>query len=81
MMEFEALHVVALTEEVARGLETSLQHLPGIEQLGINLQTQEIRILFDESQLALVTLTQLMAQAGCPLRNINAVLVKHFSKP
>jgi hypothetical protein len=80
MMEFEALHVAALTEEVARGLEISLRNLPGIEQLRINLQTQELQILFDESQLAFLTLTQIMAQAGCPLRNMNAALLKDLSK-
>jgi hypothetical protein len=54
--------------------------LPGIEQLRINLQTQELQILFDESQLAFLTLTQIMAQAGCPLRNMNAALLKDLSK-
>jgi hypothetical protein len=80
MMEFEALHVTSLTEEVALGLEKSLRRLPGIEKLRINLQTHELQILFDESQLAFLTLTQILAQAGCPLRNMNAALLKDLSK-
>ena len=80
MMEFEALHVTVLTDEVALSLETSLRLLPGIENLWINLQKQEIQIRFDQSQLDFLTLTQVMARAGCPLRNINAVLLKDLSQ-
>lgn len=80
MLKFEALHVPALTPEVAGRLENSLRNLPGIEKFKINLETHEIQVVFDESRLGFLTLTQAMATAGCPLRNISAALLKDLSK-
>jgi copper chaperone CopZ len=80
MLKFEALHVRVLTEEVATKLEISLNDLPGVEQLKINLDTHEVHIVFDENQLGFLTLVQAMAMAGCPLHNINAALLKDLSK-
>lgn len=80
MLKFEALHVPALTPEVAGRLENSLRNLPGIEKFKINLEAREVQVVFDESQLGFLTLTQAMATAGCPLRNINAALLKDLSK-
>lgn len=80
MLEFEALRVPALTEEIALGLESSLKALPGVTQLKIDLTSQTIRIVFDEERLGFLTLTQAMAQAGCPLRYINAALLKNHSQ-
>ncbi len=79
MMEFEALHIPALTEEVATRLENSLVNLPGVERLRINIKTQEVQIVFDENQLGFLDLARVMATAGCPLHNINAALLKGFS--
>lgn len=76
MIEFKALHIVDLTEEVAKKLDASLKSLPGIQQFTITLATQELYILFDEKQLSFQTLAQVMAEAGCPLRNINAAVIK-----
>jgi hypothetical protein len=75
MMKFKALHVPALTEEVAINLKVLLGDLPGIEQLRINLDNQELYIVFDETQLAFRSLSQEMAKAGCPLRNIGAAVL------
>ena len=72
-MEFKALRVPVLTEEVAAKLE-ALNDLPGVEQLVITLETQELSIIFDENQLGFRILVQEMAKAGCPLRNIDAAL-------
>jgi len=80
MLKFEALHIPLLTEEVALSLADSLKNLPGIEQLKINLETKEVHIVFDEGQLGFLTLTQAMAKAGCPLRNINIALLKNISR-
>jgi copper chaperone CopZ len=80
MLKFEALHVPALTPEVAERLESSLRSLPGIEKFKVSLETHEIQVVFDESQLGFLTLTQAMATAGCPLRNISAALLKDLSK-
>ena len=80
MMEFEALNIPALTEEIAVSLEKSLKILPGITQLEINVDTRSVQIIFDEGQLGFLTLIQTMAQAGCPLRRINAALLKDLSK-
>lgn len=80
MLEFEALHVPALTEEVALSLEKSLKILPGVTRLKIDLNSHTVQIVFDERQLGFLTLTQAMAQAGCPLRHINAALLKDLSK-
>jgi hypothetical protein len=76
MIEFKALHIADLTEEVAKRLDASLQGLPGIQQFTITLVTQELYILFDEKQLSFQTLARAMAEAGCPLRNINAAVIK-----
>lgn len=76
MIEFKALRIADLTEEVAKKLDASLKSLPGIQQFTITLATQELYILFDEKQLSFQTLAQVMAKAGCPLRNINAAVIK-----
>jgi hypothetical protein len=73
-MEFKALHIPALTEEVAVRLEVGLRSLPGIEQFTITLETQELHLVFDEDQVGFRTLAQEMAKAGCPLRGISAAL-------
>jgi hypothetical protein len=80
MLEFEALHVPALTKEIALNLENSLKILPGVTQLRIDLDARTIQIIFDEGQLGFLTLTRAMAQAGCPLRHINAALLKNLSQ-
>jgi hypothetical protein len=78
MMEFEALRIPALTQEVAARLENSLVNLQGVESLKINIDTQQVQIIFDENQLGFLDLTRVMATAGCPLHNINAALLKGF---
>lgn len=75
IMEFKALRVPALTEEVAGNLETVLDNLPGIEQFTITLETKELSIKFDEELLGFQTLAQTMASAGCPLHDIDAALL------
>lgn len=74
-MEFKALRVAALTEEVAGNLEELLSELPGVEEFTITPETQELDIVFDEKQLSFRTLVQEMAKAGCPLQNIDAALL------
>lgn len=74
-MEFKALHIPTLTEEVAVRLEANLKRLPGIEQLTIMLETQEFQIVFDEDQVSFRTLAQEMEKVGCPLRGISAALL------
>jgi copper chaperone CopZ len=74
-MEFKALRVPALTEEVAANLDRMLAPLPGVMELKITLDTQELYIVFDEDQLGFQTLIQEMSKAGCPLRNIDAALL------
>ena len=74
-MEFKALHVHALTEEVAANLEALLSELSGVEQFKITPETQELNITFDENQIGFQTLAEKMAKAGCPLRDIGAALL------
>jgi hypothetical protein len=74
-MEFKALHVHALTKEIAANLEALLSNLPGVEQFAITLETQELYIMFDENQIHFQTLAQKMAKAGCSLRDIDAALL------
>ena len=74
-MEFKALHVNALTEEVATNLEALLSELSGVEQFQITPETQELRIVFDESRIRFQTLAEKMAKAGCSLRDIDAALL------
>jgi len=76
MIEFRALRVPVLTEEVAVKLETLFRDLPGIDQFTITLATQELHVVFDEDQLDFRSLVQAMAKAGCPLRSIGAALLK-----
>ncbi len=75
IMEFKALHVPSLNEEVAVNLETVLNSLPGIEHFTIALESKELSIKFDEDQLGFQTLAQKMATAGCSLHDIDAALL------
>jgi hypothetical protein len=79
MMEFTALRVPMLTEEVAANLRTLFSDLPGIEGFTFALEIQELHIIFDEGRIDFRTLAQEMAQAGCPLRNIEAALLRPVS--
>jgi hypothetical protein len=81
MMEFTALRVPALTEEVAGKLKILFSGLPGVERFTFTLETQELHIIFEESRVDFRTLTQKMAGAGCPLRNIQAALLRQVSLP
>ena len=74
-MEFKALHVNALTKEVATNLETLLSKLSGVQEFAITLETRELYIVFDEQQIGFQDLAEKMAQAGCPLRDIDAALL------
>ncbi|MFQ5612629.1 MAG: cation transporter [Anaerolineae bacterium] len=74
MIEFKALHVSLLTEEIAANLEDRLNNLPGVENFNIVLDVGELNIVFDERQLDFRTLAEEMATAGCPWQNINAAL-------
>ena len=79
MIRFKALRIPVLTREVALNLERLFNNLPGIEQFSIIPETQELDIAFDKNRLSFQTLSQAMAQAGCPLRNINAALFMEVS--
>ncbi|MFQ5576761.1 MAG: hypothetical protein ACE5G8_07215 [Anaerolineae bacterium] len=74
-MEFKALRVPTLTQEVADSLDRSLRTLPGVQKFAIILETQELYIMFDENQVGFQTLVQEMAKVGCSLRNIDAALL------
>ena len=74
-MEFKALRVVALTEDVANNLEATLSNLSGVKKFAIAVETQELNIIFDEHQLSFRMLVKEMAKAGCPLKNIDAALL------
>ncbi|NJN94544.1 MAG: hypothetical protein HC875_10835 [Anaerolineales bacterium] len=79
MLEFEALHIPALTEEVAVKLEQFLSRSPGIVQIQIDLERRALQIRFDEARVDFLQLTKIMAEAGCPLRQIDAALLKKLS--
>lgn len=79
MMEFKALRVPVLTEDMAGKLETLLNNLTGVEQFTIALETQELEIVFDDKQLDFRTLAQEMAGVGCPWWNITAATFKQVS--
>ena len=74
-MEFKALHVPILTEEIATNLKARLNNLPGTKQFTFNLETQELNVVFDENRLSFRSLAQEMTKAGCALRNIDAALL------
>lgn len=74
-MEFKALRAPTLTEEIAGNLAKQLNTLPGAKQFTVNLETQEMRIIFDEDKLSFKTLIQEMNRAGCALQNIDAALL------
>jgi nucleotide-binding universal stress UspA family protein len=78
MIEFRALRVPTLTEEVAVKLEILFRDLPGIEQFTITLATQELQVVFDEEQLNFRILVQTLANAGCALQTIPAALFKQL---
>jgi hypothetical protein len=75
-MKMRALNVPILTREVADRLEALLNDRPGVEVLKIGLESHELYIAFNERILDLRTLAGLMAEAGCPLRSIRAVVVQ-----
>jgi hypothetical protein len=74
-MEFKALRVPSLTEEVAKNLDFLLSSLVGVQNFSIKLESQELNIIFDENQLSFRTLIQEMTDAGCSLHNIDAALL------
>ena len=74
-MEFRALRIPALTEEVGEKLGGVLCALPGVDDFAITLETQELRIYFDENQIAFRALAYELAKAGCSLKDIDAVLL------
>lgn len=74
-MEFKALRIPSLTQDVAYNLETLFSNLSGIERYSITLDTQELDIVFDENQLSFRALVQEMTAAGCPLQGIDAALL------
>ena len=76
MREFKALQVPDLTAEVADKLEASLRTLSGIKKFKITLRDQELYVAFDEQTLPFQTLAQILAEAGCPLRNMRAVFIQ-----
>jgi nucleotide-binding universal stress UspA family protein len=79
MMEFTALRVPALTEEVGGKLKILFGGLPGVERFTFAIETQELHIVFDEGQVDFRTLAQELAKAGCPLRNIEAAVLRQVS--
>lgn len=74
-MEFKALRIPILTEEVAADLRICLNNLPGTEQFSVNVETQELNVVFDESLLSFETLMLEMSKAGCALQNIDAAVL------
>lgn len=74
-MEFKALRVSSLTEDIASNLEMIFSDLAGVEQFTIKLDTQELHIVFNEDQLSFRTLVQEMTRAGCSLKNIDAAIL------
>jgi hypothetical protein len=74
-MEFKALRVPSLTEEVAKNLELLLENLIGVISYDIKTDTRELHIVFDEHQLGFKTLIQELAEVGCSLKNIDAALL------
>jgi len=74
-MEFKALRVPSLNKTVAENLNNVLQHLAGVKQFEVTLETQELYIKFDENQVGFQTLAEELAKAGCSLKNIDAALL------
>ncbi len=74
MLEFQALRVSALTDEVATQLKKRLGELDGIEQFSITVERQELRIKFDDAKIDFQPLMKEMAKAGCSLKDIDAAL-------
>ena len=74
-MEFRALRISTLTEDIGAQLENVLCALPGVDEFAITLDTQELRIHFDENQVAFRTLVHELAKAGCSLKDIDAALL------
>jgi hypothetical protein len=75
VVQLWALRVSSLTTDTARRLEKVLSNLPGVVTFTIILETQELRILFDQNRLDFETLVRNMARAGCFLRDISAALL------
>jgi len=76
MREFRALQVPDLTADVAATLETSLKNLSGVEGFNIIVDSQELYIIFNEKVLSFQALAHILVEAGCPLRNMRAVLIQ-----
>ncbi len=74
-MEFKALRVPTLTEDVALNLDKLFTNLAGIEKYTITMDSQELDIVFDENQLSFRMLVQEMTEVGCSLQNIDAALL------
>ncbi len=74
-MEFKALRIATLTKDVAENLDTRLSQLTGVTEFTITLETQEVSVKFDISQLSFKELAEEMAKAGCSLQNIDAAIL------
>jgi hypothetical protein len=74
-MEFKALRISTLSDDVASRLEILFNELAGVEKFTIQLDTQELHIVFDEDQLSFRRLVQEMTKAGCSLQQIDAALL------
>jgi hypothetical protein len=71
-MEFKALRVADLTEEVAENLETTLDVLVGVERFTIRLETQELAIVFDEHQLSFRRISYCIRRASAKFPHANS---------
>jgi hypothetical protein len=75
IVQFWALRILTLTVDTAQKLEAILDNLPGVEAFTIILETQELRIVFDQNRLEFNTLIRKMAGAGCPMSDISAAVL------
>ena len=75
-MEFTALSAPMLTRQVAEKLAASLEKLAGVEEYSISVETQQFRIVFDETELPFNILARSIAGSGCPIQSISAATFK-----
>ena len=75
-MEFIALSAPMLTHQVADKLALLLEQLAGVEEFTISVETQQFRIVFDETELPFNILALSIADSGCPIQSISAATFK-----
>ena len=76
MRFFKALQVPDLDDEVAIKLRQLLENVCGVEEFSILPESRQVYVAFNDNLLPIQMLGKILAEAGCPLSKMQAVLIQ-----